>query len=69
MKMEAAVVQSCPSCGRPMLVQLEYLDKEVQCGHCGCGCVVDNRQNATRVLGRHSINQPNGVRSKVSWRS
>ena len=48
MKIEqSAIVQFCPSCGRPMKVQAKYVGKPVRCGHCGHDCVVQFDQSAS----------------------
>lgn len=31
---EAVFQQSCPTCGRRLLIRFEYLGSEVYCGHC-----------------------------------
>ena len=38
---EAPIVIGCDTCGRPMRVPIEHVERKVACAHCGALCVVE----------------------------
>ena len=66
MEIEAAsTLVDCPTCGRPMRVPMEFLEREVQCAHCGCNSVVTLKEI---VRERFSREQNNRIRWILSDR-